>query len=64
MARKRKRLPEVAAQTLGVVALNILVCSGLSMFISAVCMDQDKAVTAGIVVMVPRAPAYNAKSNP
>merc|ERR1712070_1032021 len=42
----------VLVQTFGVIALNILVCSGLSNLISAVFMDQDRAVSAGIVVMV------------
>merc|ERR1712217_430943 len=34
------------------IAVNIQVCSSMSMFISAACMDQDSAVSCAIVVMV------------
>jgi len=34
-----------------VISLNIQVCAGLSMLISAICMDQDMAIPVAIVVM-------------
>lgn len=42
----------VMVQVFLLVALNIQVCSSMSMFISAVCMDQDTAVSTAIVFMV------------
>lgn len=43
---------QVVVQTFLFVALNIQVCSSLSMFISAYCMDQEAAISVAIVVMV------------
>merc|ERR1712187_358371 len=35
-----------------IVQLNIQVCSAMSVLISAICLDQEKAVIAAIIVMV------------
>lgn len=43
---------QVIVQTFLFIALNIQVCSAMSMLISAYCMDQDAGVSVAIVVMV------------
>jgi ABC-type multidrug transport system ATPase subunit len=43
---------QVLVQTFLLVALNIQVCSAMSMLISAYCMDQDTAVSLAIIVMI------------
>jgi len=42
----------VFPQVFLVIALNIQVCSSLSMLISSICMDQDSAIPTAIIVMV------------
>jgi ABC-type multidrug transport system ATPase subunit len=42
---------QTVVQTFAMVALNIQVCSSMSMLISAACMDSDAAVSVAIVVM-------------
>lgn len=42
----------VLVQVYFLIALNIQVCSAMSMLISAVCMDPDTAISVAIVVMV------------
>jgi len=44
--------PQVVVATFMMTALNIYVCSAMSMTISAICMDGDMAITTAIVVMV------------
>lgn len=43
---------QVLLPTFLMTALNIQVCSAMSMLVSAVCMDQDAAVTCAIIVMI------------
>lgn len=43
---------QVVVQVFLMVALNIQVCSSMSMLISAACMDEEKAISTAIVVMV------------
>lgn len=43
---------EVLIQVFLLVALNIQVCASMSMLISAVCMDEDTAISSAIVIMV------------
>merc|ERR1719183_3471840 len=42
----------VLVQVYLLIALNIQVCSAMSMLISSICMDQDTAISVAIVVMV------------
>lgn len=43
---------QVIVQIFLFIALNIQVCSSMSMLISAACMDQDRAISTAIVLMV------------
>jgi hypothetical protein len=43
---------QVVVQVFLFVTVNIQVCSAMSMLISAICMDQDTAISAAIVIMV------------
>lgn len=43
---------QVVVQTFLITALNIYVCSAMSMTISALCMDDEMAITTAIIVMV------------
>jgi len=43
---------QAVVPTFCLIAVNIQVCSALSMWISVVCMDEDLAITTAIIVMV------------
>lgn len=43
---------QVAMQVFVMIALNIQVCSSMSMLISALCMDADAAISVAVIVMV------------